>query len=163
MKIIVNVDKNWAIGKENELLFHFKQDMKFFREHTLGNVVVMGRKTLDSFPGGKPLPKRANIVLTRNSSFEREGVSVCHSINELLELLKKYESDNIYIIGGDSVYREFLPLCDTAYVTKVNSEKNGADAFMINLDESTDWEITDKSDTVVENDISFQFVTYKRT
>ena len=160
MKLIVNTSKNWGIGKENSLLFHFKQDMRFFRQHTVGNVVVMGRKTLDSFPGGKPLPDRVNIVLTRNPEFSRDDVIICHTVGELRAELKKYDSDRIYIIGGASVYREFLPFCDTAYVTRVDAVKD-ADTFMADLDESPDWEIIDKSEVLTEKEYKFQFVTYK--
>lgn len=162
MKLIVNAAKDWAIGKGNELLFHFKQDMQNFRAHTVGNVVVMGRKTLDSFPGGKPLPKRTNIVLTRNPGFEREGVIVCRSTEELKKELSKYDSDRIYIIGGESVYREFLPLCDTAIVTKTEAVREGADTWMINLDEAPDWEIAEESEPMEEKGCVFRFVTYKR-
>lgn len=163
MNLIVNAAQDWAIGKNNELLFHLKQDMQQqFRPHTLGNVVVMGRKTLDSFPDGKPLPKRTNIVLSRNPDFQRDGCIVCHSIAELDEELNKYDDDSIYIIGGDSIYRTMLDRCSKAFVTRVYASKDGADAFMINLDESSEWEITDESEMMTENGIDFKFVTYTR-
>lgn len=108
MNIIVAVDKNWAIGCNNKLLVSIPSDMKFFRETTTGNVVVMGRKTLESFPNGMPLKNRTNIVLTGNRDYQVKGAIVVHSMEELLEELKKYNSEQIYVIGGDSVYRQML-------------------------------------------------------
>lgn len=162
MNLIVNVARNWAIGKDNELLFHLKRDMKEFRAHTVGNVVVMGRKTLDSFPGGKPLPNRTNIVLTHNSDFKRDGAVICCGIDELYKTLNEFDSQKIYVIGGDSVYRLLLPMCDTAYVTKTDAIKDDADTYMPNLDEDPEWEISDESENFEENGLSFKFITYKR-
>ncbi|MBQ3772896.1 MAG: dihydrofolate reductase, partial [Pseudobutyrivibrio sp.] len=112
MNLIVAVDKNWAIGKDNKLLVSIPDDMKFFRETTTGKVVVMGRKTLESFPNSKPLPNRVNIVLTRDAKYEAKGAVVVHSKEELNEELKKYNSDDIYVIGGESIYRLMLDECD---------------------------------------------------
>lgn len=162
MNIIVNTDKNWAIGKDNKLLFHISQDMKFFKSHTQNNTVVMGRKTLDSLPGGRALPNRTNIVLTGNKDFERENVTVCHTIEEIKEAIKDIPSESIYIIGGQSLYTALLPLCDTAYVTKVDSIAEDADAFMVNLDEQPDWTVAEESETFNEKGYDFKFVTYKR-
>lgn len=162
MNLIVNVSENWAIGKNNSLLFHLSSDMKFFKNQTTGNIVVMGRKTLDSLPGGRALPNRQNIVLTRNCDFERENVTVCHSTSELKELLKTLPEENIYVMGGESLYRDLLPLCKTAYVTKVACSVSDADAFMPNLDEEPDWFIASESDTLVEKGLHFKFVTYNR-
>ena len=108
MKLIVNVDRQWNIGCDNGLLFSIPEDMKFFRQTTTGKVVVMGRKTLDSFPGGRPLKNRVNIVLTRDSSFEREGTLVCHSVQEVFDAVKDYNTDDVFVIGGESVYKMFL-------------------------------------------------------
>lgn len=162
MNLIVNVSENWAIGKGNDLLFHISADMKFFKSHTVNNIVVMGRKTLDSLPGGRALPNRTNIVLTRNESFERENVKVCHNGGELALLLRDCPQDSIYVIGGASLYKDLLPFCDTAYVTKVNATVEDADAFMVNLDESPDWEIAEESELMEEKGYTFKFVTYKR-
>lgn len=161
MNLIVNVSKDWGIGKDNNLLFHFSGDMNFFKSKTIENIIVMGRKTLDSFPGGKPLPKRVNIVLTKKQDFSREGVIVCHSYEELINELSKYDDDKIFVIGGDSVYRLMLPHCDTAFVTKVNASKE-ADAFMVNLDNLSDWNIVDESDLFEEKGFKYKFVTYKK-
>lgn len=161
MNLIVNVDKNWAIGKEGRLLFHLSQDMKFFKAHTTSNIIVMGRKTLDSLPGGKPLPNRTNIVLSRQTDYAPEGVTVCNNGGELALFLREVNED-VYVIGGESVYRELLPFCDTAYVTKVAAAADDADAFMVNLDESPDWRIDEESEELEEKGLKFRFVTYKR-
>ena len=162
MNIIVNVSKNWAIGKNGGLLFHISEDMKFFKEHTTGNTIVMGRKTLDSLPGGRALPNRRNIVLTRNEEFTREGVTVCCSADELRSLLSGVESGSIYVIGGESLYRGLLPLCDTAYVTKVDEAVPDADAFMPDLDSDPDWETSGESSEHESGGRRYKFVTYKR-
>lgn len=161
MNIIVNVSKNWAIGKDNELLFHLSQDMKFFKEHTVGKTVVMGRKTLESLPKGNPLPNRKNIVLTRDPNFTKEGVTVYHSIEELLKNIGIAESFDTYVMGGESIYRELAPYCSRAYVTKVDAKAENADAFMVNLDNDPNWEITDESEEFEEKDYKFRFVTYE--
>lgn len=161
MKLIVNVDRNWAIGKDNKLLFPISRDLKNFKRLTTGNIIVMGRKTLESFPGSKPLPNRTNIVLSRNTSFAPDGVTVCNNGGELALLLRDAAKD-VYVIGGESLYRDLLPFCDTAYVTKVDAAADAADAFMVNLDNSSDWSISEESETMEENGINFKFVTYKR-
>ena len=118
MKLIVAVDANWGIGCKNELLVRIPSDQRFFRETTTGNVVVMGRKTLESFPGGKPLKDRVNIVLTKENRESVNGEIIVHSVEEALEEIKKY-SEEIYIIGGETVYRQFLHYCDESYITKI--------------------------------------------
>ena len=120
MNLIVNVDKNWAIGYKGRLLVSIPEDMKFFRSETTGKVVVLGRKTLATFPGGLPLKNRTNIILTRNPDFTAKGAVVCHDVEEALEELKKYPSEDVYIIGGDTIYRQFLPYCDVAHVTRTD-------------------------------------------
>ncbi len=161
MKTIVNVDKNWGIGIGDKLLNHIPADMKFFKEKTTGNVVVMGRTTFLTFPGHKALPNRVNIVLTTDPEWSAENVIVCHSLDELFEQLKRYDTNTVYVIGGSKVYEQLLPYCDTAYVTKVESEKE-ADRFFPNLDENDEWEITDSGETLEHNDIKFRFTTYKK-
>lgn len=161
MNLIVAVDEAWGIGKSGNLLFHIKHDMKFFRETTTGNVVVMGRKTLDSFPNGAPLKNRTNIVLTKDTDFKRDGVTKCNTIYELLDEIKKYDSEKVFVIGGEQIYKLLLPYCDTAYITKIHAKKD-SDAFMVNLDTDTNWEIREKSQTFNENGIDFTFCTYKR-
>ena len=161
MNLIVAVDKNWAIGKENKLLVSIPQDMKFFRETTMGKVVVMGRKTLESFPGGQPLKKRTNIVITGDRNYDVKDAIVVHSIEEALEELKKYDQDDIYVIGGESIYRQMLPYCKLAHVTKINHAYE-ADTYFPNLDEMTDWEITGVSDEQTYFDLEYEFVRYEK-
>ena len=160
MKLIVNVSENWAIGKNNGLLFHLSQDMKFFREHTTGNTIVMGRKTLESLPNSKPLPNRENIVLPRNRDYHPAGVTVYTSIDEFIANTPK--RDNVYVIGGEALYRDLLPYCDTAYVTKVEKSVDDADAFMVNLDNDSNWQIFDITEEFEEKNLKFRCVTYKR-
>lgn len=157
MNIIVNVSKTWGIGKDGDLLFHIKEDMKFFKETTINNVVVMGRKTLDSLPGGKPLKDRVNIVLTRNKNFYRDGVVVVHSIDELLGEIKKYDKE-IFVMGGGEIYNMLLPYCKKAYITKVDSDKE-ADTFFVNLDEDDTWKRESQSDIMGEK-LKYRFVVY---
>lgn len=159
MKLIVAVSENWGIGKDNDLLFSIPTDMKFFRETTKGHTVVMGRKTLESFPGGKPLKNRLNIVLSKNLP-QGEGYTVVRDVEELLESLKTVDGE-VFIIGGASVYKLLLPYADTALVTKV-SKTVPADSFMPNLDADEHWVLADKSEPVFENGVEFSFCTYKR-
>lgn len=162
MKLIVNADKNWGIGKGNQLLVHIPNDMKFFREMTTGHVIVMGRKTLESFPNKMPLPKRTNIVLTKDQNYKSSGSpTLVHSEEELMEELKKYDSDDIYIIGGESVYRMMLPYCDTAYVTKLDYAYD-ADTYFPNLDEMDDWVLAEEGEEETYFDIEYTFRTYRR-
>ena len=134
MNIIVAVDKNWAIGKDNKLLVSIPADMKMFRQETTGKVVVMGRKTLESFPNGLPLKNRTNIVLTGNKDYNVKDAIIVHTVEELLEEIKKYPSEEVYCIGGDSVYKQLLPYCDTAHVTKIDFAYE-ADSYFLNLGE----------------------------
>ena len=161
MNLIVAVDKNWAIGNGNKLLVSIPQDMKFFRETTTGKVVVMGRKTLETFPGGQPLKNRTNIVLTRDKNYQVKGAIVVHSIEEVLEELKKYEDDDIYVIGGETIYRQLLPYCKLAHVTKVNHAYE-ADTYFPNLDEKDEWVVTGVSEEQTYFDLEYEFVRYER-
>lgn len=159
MKLIVAVSENWGIGKDDDLLFNIPEDMKFFRETTTGKVVVLGRKNLETFPGKKPLPKRTNIVITRNPDYECEGAVVVNSIDEVLEL--GYDDDEIFVIGGEEIYRQMLGYCDTCYVTKVK-EFADADRFMVNLDEASEWELKDAGPEIEDNGHIIQFCRYER-
>lgn len=161
MKAIVNVDKNWGIGIGNELLNPIPADMKFFRETTTGNVVVMGRKTFLSFPGPKALPKRVNIVITTDKEWSAPDITVCHSLEELYETLKNYDTDSVYVIGGSTVYEQLVPLCDTVYVTKVETSKS-ADKFFPNLDADDTWKIESEGEEQEHNGEKFRFLTYKK-
>ena len=161
MNLILSADNNWAIGKDNKLLVRIPADMKFFRETTTGKVVVMGRKTLESFPNGLPLKNRINIVLTKNLSYQVKDAIVVHSKEELDQELKKYNSDDIYVIGGGSVYEMLLKECDIAHVTKINYTYE-ADTFFPNLDEDPDWEIVADSEEQTYFDREYFFLKYQR-
>lgn len=161
MNIIAAVDKNWAIGRRNQLLVSIPADMKFFREMTTGNVVVMGRKTLESFPGGQPLKNRTNIVLTHDASYKVNGAKVLHSLEELLEELEKYQKEEIYVIGGASIYRQLLPYCSRAYVTRIDYAYE-ADAYFPDLDEDPQWELAGVSEEQTYFDLVYDFARYER-
>jgi len=161
MKLIVAVDANWGIGCKNELLVRIPSDQRFFRETTTGNVVVMGRKTLESFPGGKPLKDRVNIVLTKENRSGEYGEVIVHSIEEAMEEIKKYPEKSIYIIGGETIYRQFLPFCDVAYVTKIDHAYE-ADAYFPNLDEDSEWKLAEESEEQTYFDITYTFARYER-
>lgn len=161
MNLIVAVDKNWAIGNQNKLLVSIPADMKFFRETTMNKVVVMGRKTLESFPNGLPLKKRTNIVITRDKNYQVKDAIVVHSVEEAVEELKKYDEEEIYVIGGESIYRQMLPYCKVAHVTKINHAYE-ADTYFPNLDELEDWEVTGVSDEQTYFDLEYEFVRYER-
>lgn len=161
MNVIVAVDNNWAIGNKGDLLIRIPNDHKHFREETTGKVVVLGRKTLETFPQGLPLKNRTNIILSRDKNFAVKDAIVVHSIEELLEELKKYNDEDIYIIGGDSIYNQMLPYCDVAHVTKIDHEYE-ADAYFPNLDKDEEWEITADSDEQTYFDIAYEFLKYER-
>ena len=161
LKIIAATASDWGIGKDGDLLFSIKQDMKFFRETTMDNVVVMGRKTLESFPGGRPLKNRVNIVFTRNKAYNREDVITVSTVDELFEVLKNYEHKKVFVIGGGEIYSLRLPYCNEALITKVNSKKR-ADIFINNFDDDVNWRVHQESEEYTESDCSFKFVSYKR-
>lgn len=208
MKCIVNVSKDWGIGNGGDLLVHIPEDMKWFREHTKGCIVVMGRKTLESFPGGKPLKNRINIVMTRDEDYvpaylseevpegDERQLIITHSLEETLETLEEIKrasertvseeaeesalkenaseetagdeagpepvtDDDIYVIGGASIYKQFLPHVDTAVVTKTEVLLP-ADSFFPDLDKDPDWEISESSEEKEHEGIKFRFLVYKR-
>lgn len=161
MNLIVAVDKNWGIGKNNKLLVSIPSDMKFFRSETNGKVVVMGRKTLESFPNGMPLKNRTNIVLTRDQNYQVKDTIVVHDIPELLEELKKYPDDQIYVLGGGKVYEELLPYCNVAHVTKIDFAFE-ADTYFPDLDKMEEWQITATSDEQTYFNLEYSFVKYER-
>ena len=161
MNLIVAVDQNWAIGKNNQLLVRIPADQKFFRETTTGKVVVMGRKTLESFPNGQPLKNRTNIVLTRNKDYAVKGAVVVHSMDELHDELKKYNSEDVFVIGGEKIYEQLLDECDVAHVTKIEFAYD-ADSYFPNLDENPDWKITGDSEEQTYFDLEYYFLKYER-
>lgn len=168
IKLIAAVDSNWGIGFENKLLFHLKKDMEFFREKTVGNIVVMGRKTLQSFPDGKPLPERINLVLTKRNAeelrrkYSGQSMSpfIVQSREELNERLSALEGE-VFVIGGGEVYREFLPDASDAYITRVECRKL-ADTYFPDLDQNVEWEVCSVSERFEEKGIAFRFWHYRR-
>lgn len=161
MKAILSADRNWGIGYRNKLLVSIPSDMKFFRETTTGKVVIMGRKTLESFPNGLPLKNRVNIVLTGNRDYQAKGAVVVHSEAELMKELENYDPDDLYVIGGESVYRLMLPYCDTVYVTKIDRAFQ-ADTYFPDLDASEEWRMTEEGEEQTCFDLEFRFVKYER-
>ena len=161
MNLIAAVDSNWAIGNKERLLVSIPNDHKHFREETTGKVVVLGRKTLQTFPQGLPLKNRTNIILSRDRNDEVKDALVVHSVEELLEELKKYNEEDVYVIGGESVYRQLLPYCRTAHITKIDHSYE-ADAFFPDLDSDPEWEITADSDEMTYFDIAYTFLKYER-
>ena len=161
MNLIVAVDSNWGIGKNNQLLVKIPTDMKFFRETTTGKVVVMGRKTLESFPNGQPLKNRVNIVLTHDKTYQVKDAVLVYSLEELWKELEKYESENIYVIGGESIYDQLVDACDTAHITKIDYAYD-ADAHFPNLDERPEWQITQDSEEQTYFDLIYHFYKYEK-
>ncbi len=161
LNLIVAVDKNWAIGKNNKMLWSIPADMRFFREKTTGHVVVMGRKTLESFPNGLPLKQRTNIVLTANPRYHVKDALIVHTIEELLERLKGYDPREVFVIGGESIYRQLLSYCDTAYVTRIDHAYD-ADTYFPNLDQMPEWTMTEVSEEQTSFDLEFVFTKYER-
>ncbi len=168
MKLVVAVDKNWGIGNKGELLARVRADLRYFQSLTKGFTVILGSKTLSTFPGGRVLKDRTNIVLSRNPDYSPEGAVVVHSLDELFNELKSFNTDEVFVIGGANVYHQLLPYCDTAYVTKFDKSFE-CDAFFDDLDVSPEWELVSvgeeqKTDPVTdtEPDMSFFFTTYQR-
>jgi dihydrofolate reductase len=161
MRILASVDKNWGIGKDGRLLVNIPEDMSLFRQETLGNVVIMGRKTLESLPNGAALDGRVNIVLTSDLSFERRNVEACHSIDEVLEKVKEYPDKEIYVAGGEMIYRQLLPYCDEADLTMVDYAYD-ADRHFPNLDEDADWKAVARSEEKTYFNMIYEFVKYRR-
>lgn len=159
MKAIVAVDKNWGIGKNNDLLFSIPLDMAFFREQTKGKVVVMGSKTLKSFPNSKPLKNRTNIVFHRGNEVY-EGCIVVKDTADLKKVLDDYNADDVFVIGGGSIYKLLLEYCSHALVTKVDADGD-ATVFYPNLDENEEWECVKESEQLESNGYTFKFTTYK--
>ena len=163
MNCIVVADQNWAIGCEGGLLFSLPTDMKRFRSLTLNGTVILGRKTLDSFPGGRPLSRRRHIVITRTGDFDRENSEIVASPEAALELAAGTEDDKLWVIGGGSVYAALLSRCKRAYLTKVDAAAEGADTFFPNLDKLPGWEVEAISEPVTENGVTYRFVDYINT
>ena len=157
MQAIVAVSQSWGIGKGGDLLFRLPSDLRRFKAMTTGHTVIMGRKTLDSLPGGKGLPHRRNLVLSRQSDFAPDRAEVIHSVEDIL----KTAEDDAFVIGGQQVYEQLLPYCARVYVTKVLSDPE-ADAFFPDLDKLPGWQVASAGEMLMENGLSFQYVEYIR-
>lgn len=161
MNCIVVADQNWAIGKDNGLLVHLPGDLKYYKEKTLGKVIIIGRKTLESFPGGKPLPGRTNIVLTGNPEYKNENCIVCCGLDELNRTVAYYDDEDIFVSGGAMIYDLMLDRCDKVFVTKIYDTFE-ADRYFRNMDEDEDFLMTWESDPIEENGLTYRFTLYER-
>ena len=157
MELIVAVDKNWAIGKDGDQLIYIPEDLKRFKSLTMGHPVILGRKTLATFPGGRPLKGRRNLVLSRDPDFRPEGAEVFPDIDSLLSAAPA----DSFVIGGGSVYKALLPWCDRAYVTRLDGQWE-ADTWFPRLDQDPDWELVEVSAPMEEKGVSFTFTVYER-
>ena len=157
MKAIVAVDKNWAIGRDGEQLCYIPADLKRFQQLTTGHPVLLGRKTLSTFPGGQPLKNRRNLILSAHLDYKVEGAEVYHALEEALAAAP----EDTFVIGGESVYRQTLEQCDTVYVTKIHHWFE-ADRFFPDLDKAPDWEIAETDGPHTHEDLTYSYVTYRR-
>ena len=162
MNLVVNVTENWGIGFENELLVTISADLKRFRALTMGKTVILGRKTLETFPGGRPLKGRRNLILSRSPDYAPEGAEVFRSLPELLDEVRKLDPEEVCVIGGASVYEALLPYCRTAQVTKTYVDRE-ADRFFPDLDAMDNWKVEKVYDEEEENGIRFQYIDYVNT
>ena len=161
MNLIALVDKKWGIANKGRELVDIPEDKKLFRGETYGKVVVMGRKTYESLPNQSALEGRKNIVLTNNMNYKAKDAMVCHSVDEVLEELKQYNSDDVYIIGGAQIYEQFIPYCDTAHITRVDYTYE-ADTYIADFDKLDGWKVTARSDEHTYFDLCYEFVRYQR-
>lgn len=161
MNVIAAVDSKWGIGNKRQLLVQIPADQKLFRQETTGKVIILGHRTLETFPQGMPLAGRTNIILSRDPDFKVKGADVVHSIEELMEELKAYDSRDVYVVGGESIYQQLLPYCDTAHLTMIDHTYE-ADAHFPNLETDGEWVQTGESDEQTYFDLAYTFVKYER-
>ncbi len=161
MVLIAAVDAAWGIGKDGDLLKRISADMKFFRSKTQDHVLIIGRKTLESFPNQKPLPRRTHFVLSANPAFGAEGVTVCRDIPSLLQAVSDYPPEEVFVAGGGSIYRQLLPECTAAWITKIDAVFP-ADTYFPDLDSDPDWALTSQGDWQEEDGIRFCFCRYEK-
>lgn len=159
MNAIAAVSMSWGLGKNNDLLFHISEDMKRFRALTAGGTVIMGRKTLDSMPGGKALPKRRNIVITRDKDFARENVEVVHSVEEAIALTASEDPDKVWVIGGGEIYAAMLPYCRMCCITHVNADPE-CEVFFPDLSRMDSWKVLRAEDEQTDGELTYRFVDY---
>lgn len=160
MNAILSAAQDWAIGKDNHLLFHLKEDMRRFRVLTTGGTVIMGRRTLESLPGEKPLPNRRNIIVTHDRQFTREGAEVAHSVDAALSMVDT-AADDVWVMGGGSIYASMLSRCKKVFLTRVDATVEGADTFFPNLDKLSCWKIVSQSEPIVEDGVGYRFFEYR--
>lgn len=161
MNLIAAVDNKWGIGYKNKLLISIPDDMKCFKEITMGKVCVMGRKTLESLPGGRPLSGRVNIVLTGDTTYKKSDVIVVNSVEAALEKLKEYDTNDVFIIGGESIYEQFMPYIDTAYITYIDYSYQ-ADKHLTNLDKLSQWKMVKESEEQTYFDVEYYYRKYTK-
>lgn len=162
MNLIAAVDENWGIGKNNDLLFRIPEDMKFFRSKTIGKNVICGKNTLLSFPGGKPLPERKHFVLTHANFSEEENLFLVKSLEELFSAIQGIPEEELFVIGGASVYNQLLPYCKKAYITKIFASDPEAEQFLPNLDSHPDFSLVESGERLVsKNGLSYSFLVYE--
>jgi dihydrofolate reductase len=161
MNAIVITDKNWGIGFKGRLQYHLSADLDYFYRKTKNKTVIMGRKTLETLPGRQPLKERDNIILSRKKGLEIKNARVLGSKREVLDAVEKKDTEEVYVIGGDEIYRLFLPLCTRVFVTKVDDTKE-ADSFFPDLDKSDQWKKISESNSVTEQGVKFTFIEYGR-
>ena len=162
MKCIAAVDSNWGIGLKGKLLVSIPNDQKMFRNETTGKVIVLGRKTIETFPNGLPLKNRTNIVLSRDENLKIKDAIVVHNDDQLFYELSKYNSDDIYIIGGESVYKQYVKYCDTAIITKIDNAFE-ADAYFPNLDNDDNWTMVAQSEEQTYFSLEYTFREYRNS
>ena len=162
MQAIVNVTPQWGIGNDNHLLVRIRADMRRFRTLTTGNTIIVGRKTLESFPNGMPLPSRENIVLTRDPAFLAEGAPVLHDLAELRDVLSSRDPDSVFVCGGEQIYCQLLPYCSAALVTLTYADEQ-ADRHFPNLNLLPNWVLTEVGEKQYENNQAFRFLKYSNT
>lgn len=160
ISLIVAADKNWAIGKAGKLLTSIPDDLRFFRQTTRDKVVIMGRKTVESLPGGRPLPNRTTILITKDPDYKMNDVIIVHSVEEALEEAEKYKTD-IYVCGGGEIYEQMLEYCDEALVTYIDYSYQ-ADTYFPNLDKKPEWVLASESEEQTHFDIVYFFRQYVR-
>ena len=162
MNAIVSVDENWGIGSNGNLLIKLPQDLLYFKTKTTNTHIILGRKTLETFPNHEPLPNRTNIILTRDLEYKKENCIICHSLNELFDKIKDIPEDNVFVIGGSSIYNQLLPFCENFYVTHLMKKFENVDAYFPNISEMNDSRLCWKSEIITEKGINYYFAKYER-
>lgn len=160
MNFIVAVDQSYGIGYMDKLLTHVPDDLKYFKKMTLGNIIIMGRKTLEALPGGKPLTGRTTIVLTKNMDYYNEDVIIVHGLDELFKCLKDFEDDKVFVAGGEAIYQQLIPYCEFGYITFLQDTFK-ADKHMLPIREMPEWQKIWESEVNNHNGLAFTFTQYK--